>query len=239
MNLTEMLKNTTVFGSLAPDELQTLSERFKTRTLKAGELLFNLGDPGDYMVLVQDGQLAIFMPESGRPEVGQPIRIFQDGEILGEMALIDRKPRSTSARAETDCAIATLDLPDFLQLVSSRPEVAMAVMGSLSGRIRYTTDFIGEVRQWVNRLGEGKYESIQAPDDVQDTSLAALAADFVRMAAQVQAREEKLKKEVAELRIQIDEKQRREKASEITDSEYFRNLKSQLKAMRDADDDED
>lgn len=237
-NLTEILQKTAIFKTLSASEAETLAGRFKARSLKAGEVLFNLGDPGEEMILVRDGQLAIYMPDPNRPESGQALRIFKAGDILGEMALIDNLPRSASARAESDCTIATLGLNDFRDLLASQPEVATSVMSGLSGRIRYTTDFIGEIRQWVQRLGEGNYEAIKAPDDVTDTSLSALAAEFVRMAGQVREREEKLKQEVAELRIQIDEKQRREKASEITQSEYFRDLKAKLSAMREEDDDE-
>jgi CRP-like cAMP-binding protein len=237
-DLADILQKNPVFKTLSASQAETLSRQLKTRSLRAGEVLFNLGDPGDEMILVREGKIAIYMPDADRPQAGQALRVFQPGDILGEMALIDRLPRSASARAESNGTIATLGLDDFRDLLASEPEVAMSVMSGLSGRIRYTTDFIGEVRQWVKRMAEGKYDAIKAPGDVQDTSLSALAAEFVRMAAQVQAREEKLKQEVAELRIQIDEKQRREKATEITESEYFRNLKAQLKAMRDQDDED-
>lgn len=237
-DLTDMLQQNPMFTSLSAAEIETLAASLKIRALKAGQVLFNLGDPGDEMILVREGQLAIYMPETGRAEAGQALRVFKSGEVLGEMALIDRLPRSASARAESDASIASLSLDDFRALLAREPQVAMSVMSGLSGRIRYTTDFIGEVRGWVKRMAEGNYGAIQAPGEVADTSLSALAADFVRMAAQVQAREEKLKQEVAQLRIQIDEKQRREKASEITQSEYFRNLKAQLRSMRDQDDED-
>lgn len=153
------------------------------------------------------------------------------------MALIDRLPRSASVRAESDSSIAALGIDDFRDLLADEPDVAMSVMSGLSGRIRYTTDFIGEVRQWVQRLSEGNYDAIKTPDDVEDTSLSALAADFVRMAAQVREREEKLRQEVAELRIQIDEKKRKEQFQEITQSDYYLSMKEKLRALREEDDD--
>lgn len=235
-DLTDILQKNQMFKSLSPAEIETLAGSLKTRSLPAGQVLFSLGDPGDEMILVREGKIAIYMPDAGRPESGQALRIFKPGEILGEMALIDRLPRSASARAESDSTIATLGLDDFRSLLASEPEVAMSVMSGLSSRIRYTTDFIGEIRQWVKRLAEGNYEAIQAPGDVQDTSLSALAADFVRMAGQVRAREEKLKQEVAELRIQIDDKRRKEQVNEITQSDYYLNLKEKLRAMREDDD---
>ena len=235
-DLTDILQKNQMFKSLSPAEIESLAGSLKTRPLPAGQVLFNLGDPGEEMILVREGKIAIYMPDAGRPEAGQALRIFKPGEILGEMALIDHLPRSASARAESDSTIATLGLDDFRNLLASEPEVSMSVMSGLSSRIRYTTDFIGEIRQWVKRLAEGNYEAIQAPGDVQDTSLSALAADFVRMAGQVRAREEKLKQEVAELRIQIDDKRRKEQVNEITQSDYYLNLKEKLRAMREDDD---
>jgi CRP-like cAMP-binding protein len=232
MTIITILRKNAIFKTLSDDALNKLSIRLKTRSLKAGEVLFNLGEPGNEMIIVQEGKIAIYMPESNRPEAGQALRIFQSGDILGEMALIDQLPRSASARAETQATIATLDSTSFQFLLADHPEVAMEVMSGLSGRIRYTTDFIGEIRQWVQRMAEGNYQSIQAPNQLEDSSLSALVADFVRMAAHVREREEKLQQEVAQLRIEIDENKRRQEVSQITESEYYINLKAKLKAMR-------
>lgn len=235
--LIEILHTNPIFKTLSSDAVETLAGRFKTRFLRGGEMLFSLGDPGNEMIVVQEGQIAIYMPEAGRAEVGQALRIFKRGDILGEMALIDQLPRSASARAEIDSSIASLGLSDFRELLSSNPDVAMSVMSGLSNRIRYTTDFIGEIRQWVKRLAEGEYDAIHAPTKFDDSSLSTLAADFVRMASQVRAREEKLQQEVAQLRIEIDEKKRREQFREITQSDYYVDLKEKLKAMREDNDD--
>jgi CRP-like cAMP-binding protein len=205
--------------------------------LQEGDVLFNLGDSGDEMILVQQGKIAIYVPDSNQPQSGQALRIFQSGDILGEMALIDRLPRSTSARAETRSVIATLDSNTFKRLLEDHPDMATGLMSGLSNRIRYTTDFIGEIRQWVQRMAEGNYQAVQSSSQIEDSSLSALAAEFVRMAAQVREREEKLQKEVAQLRIEIDENKRRKEVSQITESDYYVSLKEKLKALREEDDD--
>ncbi|MCA2002357.1 MAG: cyclic nucleotide-binding domain-containing protein [Chloroflexi bacterium] len=236
MTLNALLKSIPLFQSLPPEALQQLAEELKTRALQAGEILFHLGEPGNEMIIVRRGKIAIYMPEEGNPGGGHALRIFKSGEILGEMALIDRLPRSTSARAETDAVIAALDFEAFQRLLQSHPEVSMDVMSGLSGRIRYTTNFIGEMRRWIQKMAEGKYQEIKAPEEVADGSLAALAADFVRMAAQVREREEKLQREVIQLRIEIDETKRRQEVARITGSEYYINLKEKLKALREEND---
>jgi CRP/FNR family transcriptional regulator len=237
MTLINILKRSSIFKTLSPEALQKLEAGLKTRTIPAGEVLFNLGDPGTEMIIVRRGKIAIYMPVADRPREGQALRIFRSGETLGEMALIDRLPRSASARAETRAVIASLDGDTFKHLLEDYPDLAMDVMSGLSGRIRYTTDFIGEIRQWVQQLAEGNYQSIQEPGKLQDSSLSALAADFVRMAAQVREREEKLQQEVVQLRIQIDENKRQQEVSQITESDYYISLKEKLKALREQEDD--
>jgi CRP/FNR family transcriptional regulator, cyclic AMP receptor protein len=238
MMLTDLLKKVLIFKSLSDDAVKQVADVLKTRTVQAGEVLFNLGDPGDEMIIVQDGKIAIYMPDANQPQAGQALRIFHSEDILGEMALIDRLPRSASARAEIDSVIATLDVKNFKHLIENSPEVSLGVMSGLSGKIRYTTDFISKMGQEMQKLAEGNYQGIQAPANLQDSSLSALAADFVRMAARVREREEKLQQEVAQLRIEIDENKRKQEVSQITGSEYYVSLKEKLKALREQEDDE-
>ena len=238
MKLTDLLKKVLIFKSLSDDAVEQVANVLKTRTVQTGEVLFNLGDPGDEMIIVQDGKIAIYMPDANQPQAGQTLRIFQSEDILGEMALIDRLPRSASARAEINSVIATLDAKNFKYLIENNPEVSLGVMSGLSGKIRYTTDFISKMGQEMQKLAEGNYQGILAPANLQDSSLSALAADFVRMAARVREREEKLQQEVAQLRIEIDEKKRRQEVSQITGSEYYVSLKEKLKALRDQKDGE-
>jgi len=236
MTLTVLLKRISIFKTLSDEAIEQVVEALKTRTLQAGEVIFNLGDPGDELIIVRRGKIAIYVPEAGNPQAGQTLRVFQSSEILGEMALIDRQPRSASARANTRAVIATLDIENFKRLVETHPEVSMGVMSGLSGKIRYTTEFINEMSRWMQKLAEGNYQGIEAPKDLADSSLSALAADFVRMAARVREREEKLQQEVAQLRIEIDETKRRQEVSQITGSEYYVSLKERLKALREEED---
>jgi CRP-like cAMP-binding protein len=229
------LNQIALFAQLPAEALAELERLLQPRTLAAGEVLFNQGDPGSELIIVQEGQLAIYAPEPGEPAKGQPIRVFTSGGMLGEMALVDQQPRSLSARAETAATILALRREDFQRLVAENPKMSAALMGGLSERIRYTTDFLGEVRQWVQRITEGNYQAgmpIEDSGKYKDPTLATLAAEFSAMAAQVKQREDTLKQEVAMLRIEIDEKRRKEEASQIMDSEYYRSLKEKVRSMR-------
>src|SRR5512137_2173390 len=118
MAIQGMLSKVTLFSRLSDKALADVASGLKSKQLSAGEILFNQGDQGNELVIVAEGKVAIFVPTKGAPGGGQPIRIFPAGEMLGEMALIDQKPRSVSARAEEPTKILTLSGEDFRRLLT-------------------------------------------------------------------------------------------------------------------------
>ena len=229
------LQNVAMFALLSDDDLAEVTAALQPRSLSAGEVLFNQGDPGTELIIVKEGKIAIYAPDPGLPASGQPIRVFTSGGLLGEMALLDQKPRSLSARAEEPSTILALSREAFNQALARSPQISLPLMSGLSDRIRYTTDFLGEVRQWVQRITDGNYQqgsTLESNSSYQDPTLATLAAEFAQMAARVKEREDTLRQEVAMLRIEIDEVKRKEEASQIMDSEYYRSLKDKVKNMR-------
>ncbi|MFN2283502.1 MAG: sensor with HAMP domain-containing protein, partial [Anaerolineae bacterium] len=83
------------------------------------------------------------------------------------------------------------------------------------------------------RVAAGQYDrSFAASKDYQDNSIESLAAEFAQMAAQVHQREEELRKEVMELRIEINESKRQKQLEEITETDYFQKLQSQARSLR-------
>jgi CRP-like cAMP-binding protein len=207
------LNQIALFAQLPAEALAELERLLQPRTLAAGEVLFNQGDPGSELIIVQEGQLAIYAPEPGEPAKGQPIRVFTSGGMLGEMALVDQQPRSLSARAETTATVLALRREDFQRLVAENPKMSAALMGGLSERIRYTTDFLGEVRQWVQRITEGNYRLGCQSKTAESTRIPPWPRwppNFPPCRTGPNSAEDTLKQEVAMLRIEIDEKRRKE-----------------------------
>lgn len=229
----ELLRGMTLFSRLPDAALQDISRMLNARTLTRDEVIFNLGDPGDELIIVKKGVIAIYAPRDDAPEKGEAIRLFKTGDLLGEMALIDSKPRSLSARAEMDSEILTLSAENFRTLLQENSELGLSVMAGLNDRIRYTTDFLAEVSVWVRRIAEGAYATATPTATAyKDPNLSNLAAEFAQMAAQVQEREDTLKKEVAQLRVEIDDAKRKQEVKSITNSDYYRQLKEKMKAIR-------
>lgn len=251
-----------IFRRLSADRLAEVGRELERRTLAAGQILFNQGEPGEELFIVQDGCVAIFAPGDGPPGQENALRLFGAGDVLGEMAVIDHQPRSLSARAVEPTRLLVWRGDSFCRLVEQDPEMSLAVMGGLNDRIRYTTEFLNQVRHWVGRMSAGKYRSEQFVHEMEewvrqvtggdaaggpggvtvryhDEMLATLAAQFAQMATQVREREEALRRQVEQLRIEIDVARKQRQVSEIVDTEFFQSLKERAATLRRRRDDDE
>lgn len=100
------------------------------RSVPAGAIICHKGDAGETMFAVSHGEVEVVLE-------GRVIETFGEGQIFGEMALIDKSPRTADVRAKTDCAIVEIDERRFLFLVQQTPFFALEVMRTLTTRLRH------------------------------------------------------------------------------------------------------
>jgi CRP/FNR family cyclic AMP-dependent transcriptional regulator len=98
-------------------------------SLVAGATIFAEGEPGDRMYIVVAGEVDIRCR-------GRLLVVVRAGELIGEMALIDREVRCATAIARTDCLLAPVDSQRFLSMVQEAPTFALQVMQVLVKRLR-------------------------------------------------------------------------------------------------------
>lgn len=95
----------------------------------AGSVIFSAGDQGEDMLVVVEGQIEISRD-------GEVLRVVEPGAVIGEMALVDQKPRSADAKAVADSRVAHIDERRFLFLVQETPNFALHIMSVMAERIR-------------------------------------------------------------------------------------------------------
>src|SRR5512138_2613903 len=103
------------------------------RDFPAGAVIFEEGDPGSRMYVVQAGAVRIEKRAGARTLT---IAVLGPGEFFGEMALLDRQPRSAAAVVAERSRILEIDEAAFDELVRTRGEVAVRVLRRLSMRLR-------------------------------------------------------------------------------------------------------
>jgi CRP/FNR family cyclic AMP-dependent transcriptional regulator len=99
------------------------------RAFRQGETIFREGDPASELYVIKSGRVDI---SSGN----RMLATLGENGIFGEMALIDKAPRSATVTAATDVELVPVNEKQFLFLVGQTPFFALKVMRVLAGRLR-------------------------------------------------------------------------------------------------------
>lgn len=129
-------------------------------------------------------------------------------------------------------ALDHLPKPFEPALLDARIGAALSAKRSRDLELEYLEQ-VGRVTRAAEALEADAFE-VRGLDGVVERpdALGVLARAFIRMAGEVQAREEALRRQVRELTIEIDETRQARKVAEITDSDYFRSLRDQAAELR-------
>jgi len=119
----------TSFGVLTGHDVET-------RFVKAGTVIFHQGDEAQEMFVIKSGEVRIQLGNRSLAELSAD-------SIFGEMALIDKEPRSATAVAITDVELVPVSERQFLFLVGQTPYFALKVMRVLAQRLRATSETFG------------------------------------------------------------------------------------------------
>ena len=153
-----------LFELLDEDELNELARSIDTANLKAGETLFNAGDYGESLYIVNSGQVELYI----RDTAGQKIilKIAEEDDIFGEISMLDNRPRSATATAITDTELFILDRDDLLLLFQKKPDAGLNMLAALSTMLREADNLLRtRVSRNVNEELEEKLSPIQRVAD--------------------------------------------------------------------------
>jgi CRP-like cAMP-binding protein len=138
-----LLRNHSLFGQLPPAVIEHLGSYMKRRTLPRGSTIFAKGDLGSGLMGVLAGSVKISVPSAdGRDIV---LNIIHEGEIFGEIALLDGHPRTADATAMTDCDLMVIERRDFIPFLRSQPDLTMQIIETLCARLRRTSEQVQDV----------------------------------------------------------------------------------------------
>ncbi len=112
-------------------------------TYNDGEIIVRQGDAGDRMFVIQKGRAQILVEKDGQET---PIRVADEGELIGEMAIFDRDARSATVRALGEVRVLTVDKTNFLKRIHEDPSLAFRVVRTMSRRIRELSDELARLK---------------------------------------------------------------------------------------------
>jgi signal transduction histidine kinase/predicted CoA-binding protein len=131
----DFLKKVPLFADLSEADLDRLCEMAQEVSLPAGQLLFTEGSAGDKAYIIKEGQLEIIKASGGREVL---LAVRQQGEVIGEMSLLEEQPRMASARARSNVSLLAISSEQLEYLLGSSPSAARAMLFTITARWRAT-----------------------------------------------------------------------------------------------------
>jgi len=138
--MVSQLRSTNLLSDL-PERLSTgLLAHAKPVKLAADEVLFIAGDPGDGCYRLDEGLLKVSMVSPAGAE--RILAILGPGSIVGDMAMIDGRPRSASVSALRDCKLRFVSRAAFEAVAAKNPDVYRHLLSLLAARLRDTDQVV-------------------------------------------------------------------------------------------------
>jgi CRP-like cAMP-binding protein len=124
----DLLRNVPLFAELEERDLESLSEEFNERRFSAGDAIALEGEGGLMFFVVEEGEATVEIQ-------GEEVARLGPGSHFGEIALIDRRPRTATVTATSDLKTYGLPVFVFRPFVEARPEVAWKLLETMADRL--------------------------------------------------------------------------------------------------------
>ena len=124
----EKLSGVPFFAGFSPEELQRVAELADDVDAEPGAVLVEQGRVGQECYVILEGQAGVYVG-------GEHITTSGPGSMVGEMALLEHKPRNATVVADTPMKLIVLDTHAFKQLLEEMPKVNDRVMETLAARL--------------------------------------------------------------------------------------------------------
>ncbi|HEX4647138.1 MAG TPA: HAMP domain-containing sensor histidine kinase [Verrucomicrobiae bacterium] len=168
------------FRNLNPIEQEALRKIAQERSFSAGQQIFKEGDNGDGIYVVKDGvvEISVAMSQNIR-------RIFATlgpGELFGEMAVLELKPRSASASASEKTQVYFIPRNDLLLMLERSPALSLELLREISQRLReFNRRYIDETIQAERLAVIGRFARSIIHDLKNPLSIISMSAELIAM----------------------------------------------------------
>ncbi len=176
----------TYFSEIPEADLEVMVSSVELRTYQDRGILAVQGEKGEEAFFILDGEVEVLVDKG---PIRRHLGLRGAGEIVGEMAVLEERPRVATLIATRPTRVLALGRDRFLHLIADRPDLGMAVIRVLSIRMRksleqYMEDLLHKVQclEDLNKDLEQKVQERTSKLEVANASLSALAAQDAKLA---------------------------------------------------------
>jgi CRP-like cAMP-binding protein len=126
---TDYLSSVGFFEEFSPEELERVAALGTEREVAAGSMLMDQGDVGQECFVIVEGTASVYVR-------GEHAASLHAGSVVGEMALVDNRPRRATVFADTDLKVLRFDVQRFRRLLEEIPRARSGVLALLEARLQ-------------------------------------------------------------------------------------------------------
>ena len=135
-----LLKRASIFDRVNSEDLAALARVATVAVYAPQEVIVRQGDAGDALFIIVRGSVGVVHDKL-------QVAVLGTGEPFGEMAVLDREPRSASAVALEETEVLWIGSDEFYEVLHEQVEIAEGVIRMLSGRLRGATAELGRLKR--------------------------------------------------------------------------------------------
>jgi CRP/FNR family cyclic AMP-dependent transcriptional regulator len=138
MDHLDLLQSVELFEGVGPDELKLLASICREQNFQPGEIITSQGETGDEIFIVQQGFVEVIRSELTPGAGPRTVVNLGEGQIFGEMALVDHGPRSATIRAASDpTSVLVIMREDFERACEQNYHLGYIVMRNIAADLSF------------------------------------------------------------------------------------------------------
>lgn len=160
----EIPKPAELFRLLDDEQCRLLTEAGDYVSLDENETLFQMGDVGGTLYVVESGAVEIFIQDNAGQKI--TLKTAEKGDFFGEVSIFDGRPRTATAIAASDCRLLALKREDLLEAFRQKPETAVGMLAAMGGMLREADKLLRtNVARNANDMMDEKLSAVQRLTD--------------------------------------------------------------------------
>jgi len=139
-----LLKSVNLFSRLNDKHLKIIASILKERKFAAGDAIVKQGEEGIGLFIIKSGKVKVTKKLASGKEID--IAIHGSGDFIGEISLLDNKPRTATVVAMEDIETLAMTHWDFMAVLKDTPEICLDIIPVIVERFRETNEQLLELR---------------------------------------------------------------------------------------------
>lgn len=195
----DTLRSIPLFARIGDGDLEQIASHLIERRYPRNTTIVEEGLAGDYMYIIREGRVKVTkLSDDGREKI---LEFLEAGSFVGEMALLERAPRSASVKTLAPVRLLALSRSDFLNLLRRSPDLALSVIEELCHRLRTQNDQASALSfQRVKDRTKGLLERLARDPHGEEGRLATPALTHQQIADMIGTSRETVTRVVKELK---------------------------------------